>query len=87
LGSVVPSTFGIKLSQSGTWGAFNFAHGALLYFLQYPQETLFSLLLMPFAVLCLKLKDRQGVLAAALLCAFSITYFAAYAALGVPPYH
>ncbi|MBL0405498.1 hypothetical protein JKG68_16130 [Microvirga aerilata] len=87
LGSIVPSTFGIKLSQSGTWGGFNFAHGALLYFLRYPQETLFSLLLMPFAVLCLKLENRQAVLAAALLCAFSATYFAAYAALGVPPYH
>jgi hypothetical protein len=87
LGSVVPSTFGIKLSQSGTWGGFNFAHGAQLYFLGYPQETLVALLLMPFACLCLKLRNRQAALAAALLCAFSATYFAAYAALGVPPYH
>jgi hypothetical protein len=86
LGSVVPSTFGIKLRQ-GTWDGFSFSNGALLYGLRYPWETLFALLLTPFACLCLKIRNRRAALAAALLAAFGTTYFAAYAALGVPPYH
>jgi hypothetical protein len=87
LGSLVPNTFLIKLGQRGTWSGFNFSHGALLYFLRYPRETLFALLLMPFACLCLTIRNSQAALAAALLFAFSTTYFVAYAILAVPPYH
>jgi hypothetical protein len=86
LGSVVPSTFGIKLRQ-GTWDGFSFSNGALLYGLRYTGETLVALLLTPFACLCLTIRNRQAALAAALLAAFGAAYFAAYAALGVPPYH
>jgi hypothetical protein len=59
LGSVVPSTFGIKLRQ-GTWDGSSFSNGALLYGLRYPWETLFALLLTPFACLCLIIRNRQA---------------------------
>jgi len=78
----------IKLRQGqDTWDGFSFSNGALMYGLYYPQETLFALLLTPFACLCLTIRNRQAALAAALLAAFGATYFAAYAVLGVPPYH
>ncbi len=86
LGSLVPTTLLIKRAQ-GTWEGYHFLNGVLFYYQRYPGEVAGALLLAPFALLCLRLKNRHASLVAGMVFWFSALYFIAYAVLGVPPYH
>ena len=86
LGSLVPNTLLIKREQ-GTWECYNFLNGVLFYYQKYPREVPLALLLAPFALLCLRLKNHKAAVVAGILFLFSSLYFAGYVILGVPPYH
>src|SRR3712207_444916 len=86
LGSLVPNTLLIKREQ-GTWEGYNFFNGVLFYLPKHPLEVPLALLLAPFAVLCLRLKNHKASIVAGILFLFSSIYFVAYVVLGVPPYH
>ncbi len=86
LGSLVPTTLLIK-RQQGTWEGYDFFNGVLFYRQRYPAEVPLTLLLAPFGLLCLRLKRSRASVVAGILFLFSSIYFAAYVALGVPPYH
>ena len=85
LGSLVPDTLFIKISQS--WPGLKFSTGILSYMRAYPLETAFSFFMVPFAGLCVTTKNRQIISAAVVLFLFSLTYFIGYSVLGTPPYH
>ncbi len=86
LGSLVPHTLLIKRGQAD-WEGYNFFNGVLFYYQRYPSEVRVTLLLVPFALLCLWLNNRNARVVAGILFLFSSIYFIAYALLGVPPYH
>ena len=86
LGSLVPNTLLIKREQ-GTWEGYNFLNGVLFYYQRYPREVPLALLLAPFGLLCLRLKNRKTSVVAGILFVFSSLYFVGYVILGVPPYH
>lgn len=86
LGSLVPLTLLIKRGQ-GTWDGYNFFNGALFYYQKYPAEVRGTVLLAPFALLCLRLNNSKARVVAGILFLFSSIYFIAYVLLGVPPYH
>jgi hypothetical protein len=89
LGSAVPDTLLLKLEQTA-WGATTFADGLKLYGDRFGIATLTSLwpiALAPFAVLPVwRMRDRERRAVAALPL-YGIGHFAAYAAMGVPPFH
>jgi hypothetical protein len=62
-------------------------NGVLFYYQRYSGEVAGALLLAPFALLCLRLKNCHASLVAGMVFWFSALYFIAYAVLGVPPYH
>lgn len=89
LGSAIPDTLIIKLGQSA-WGATTFADGLDLYRSRFPAATAASLwpvVLVPFALLPVWRMDRAGQRAVAALVAYAAVHYAAYSAMGVPPYH
>src|SRR5207248_1844145 len=95
LGSAVPDTLVIKLSQPA-WGPFGFTNGPLLYWRNFPGATAFSflpLLVGGLAGVVWLVYYRRGSPTArrltpfaALAIAGALHYFA-YSRLGVPPYH
>jgi hypothetical protein len=90
LGSLVPDTLLIKLEQLPWEGTTLFATGPLLYFDHFPWATLGSLgalPFLPFALPALGRLDRRGKTASAAIVLYGLIHYAAYAAMGVPPFH
>jgi len=85
LGSIVPDTLAIKMSQ--VWGSFAFGNGLVLYFRQFPITTGLSFLFAPLATLAVCRSVRALGSCAYILVAYGTLYFVAYTLLGVPPYH
>ena len=87
LGSFIPDTMKIKMFQRA-WSAWmTFPHGPALYFQVFPLASAFSIVLLPFGLLCLASKDRRVQTVAAVLAAYAALHFAAYSTIQVPPYH
>jgi hypothetical protein len=86
LGSLLPDTFLIKVSQA-SWEGYTFRDGLALYLTRYPVATVASFVLLPFAPLASLLGSGPVRRVAALIGLYAATHFAAYAILNVPPYH
>jgi len=85
LGSLLPDTLFIKIAQR-SWGAWDFLNGLGLYYLVYRFETIFSFLLVPFALLLFN-KQVRGLSVIQFLLLTSIVHFTGYSILHVPPYY
>jgi hypothetical protein len=88
LGSVIPDTMKIKMFQRD-WGRWlNFRNGPALYLQAFPLAFTFSILLLPFGLLCIAVKAGKPVrTVAAILAAYGALHFIAYSTIRVPPYH
>ncbi|UJW34443.1 hypothetical protein L3Q67_12105 [Saccharothrix sp. AJ9571] len=95
LGSAVPDTVIIKTLQR-SWGEWSFTNGPLLYFQDYPAQTVLSFLPVALAaVLCLlwlALLTRgsdtaRRILPFGVLALAGFAHYLAYSWLNVPPYH
>ncbi len=86
LGSVLPDTFFIKISQKA-WGPWDFYNGIVLYYNRFPLETILSFLFLPSLILLLN-KNVWKLRYIILIIGISgLAHFAGYSLLHVPPYH
>lgn len=85
IGSFFPDTLFIKASQKtfGNWGFYN---GIIMYFKQYPLQTLASLLFFPAVPLILLPGPKRAKRIARMVLAYAALHFIGYALLRVPPY-
>ena len=89
LGSFVPDTLILKL-EDNAWAPSTFADGLFLYRDRFPIASLVSLwpvVLLPLVPLALRRLDAAGRLALGVLAGYAVIHYAAYAAMGVPPFH
>lgn len=85
LGSLIPDTLLIKTGQ-GSWGAWTFSNGMLMYFEKLPMQTALAVCLLPLIALGLSRKvARVPVLRMIFL--LGIVHYLGYSVLRVPPYH
>jgi hypothetical protein len=87
LGSFLPDTLKIKVSQQAfmEWGPYR--HGPLHYLFVFPAATVFAVVMLPFGIFLLTTSHRSARRVAAIIAAFAALHFVAYTALKVPPYH
>jgi len=88
LGSLVPDTLFLKMSQ-GTWGrGITFTRGLGFYYIPaFPIATLSSFALILFGFFALRSSHYQVRRFLLLVAAYGLVHFVAYSILGVPPYH
>jgi len=88
LGSLVPDTLFIKVTQS-SWGGFDYHNGLAMYLRRFPLETVvsFSPCLVLIPLLYVVRRSKPATLLSVCLLAATILHFIAYGILRVPPYH
>ena len=88
LGSFLPDTLIIKTNQQAWYGNVSFGSGLLhLYFVKFPLEMVFSLVLLPFAFLAFRSSNQSARQLMLIVITYSVIHYIAYTALKVPPYH
>ncbi|MCI0413284.1 hypothetical protein L0222_10860 [bacterium] len=88
LGSFLPDTLIIKTNQQAWYGNVSFGSGlGHLYFVKFSGEMLFSLIMLPFALLAFGSTNRSAHQLLLIGITYTIIHFIAYSVLKVPPYH
>lgn len=87
LGSLVPDTLQIKVSQSGWGRGLTYATGLGLYLQRYPLQSVWSFLLLPCVPFAFVGTGSAVRRTASIVGAYGVLHLAAYTAMGIPPYH
>jgi hypothetical protein len=88
LGSLLPDTLFIKMSQEAWLGNISFGSGLWnLYFARFPLEMILSCLPLPFAAFAIRSSNHEVRSVLLISFCYGLFHYACYTALKVPPYH